>query len=414
MRYGLIGGRLGHSYSRDIHARLATCDYELLELPPEGLAPFLAARDFCAVNVTIPYKRAVIPLLDEVSDVARRIGAVNVIVNDGGRLRGDNPDASGFAALLRHAGAEVRGWKCLVLGTGGTSRTVADVLEREGAAAVVHVSRVPKAGAIGYAEAARRHGDAQVLVNTTPVGMAPDVESSPIDLAPFGRLEAVVDVVYHPIRTQLVLEAQRRGIPACGGLAMLVAQAVYASALFRGVAPEVEVPQIGTILRALLAEKRNIVLVGMPSSGKTTFGRLVAGQSGRRFVDTDALAVERAGCSIAELFATRGEGAFRELERTIVAEVSRGTGQVVATGGGVVLDARNVDALRRDGCVFFLDRPPEQLLATPDRPLSRTPGDVRRLYGERLPLYRAAADHAIDASRPPADVVRDILERSSR
>lgn len=412
MRYGLIGGRLGHSYSRDIHARLGSYGYELRELAPDELAPFLAARDFCAVNVTIPYKQAVIPLLDEVSDVARRIGAVNVVVNDGGRLLGDNTDAAGFAALLRHAGVSVRGRKCLVLGTGGTSRTVEDVLRQEGAAQVVHVSRVPKAGAVGYDEAARRHGDAQVLVNTTPVGMAPDVESSPIDLAPFGRLEGVVDVVYHPLRTQLVLEAQRRGIRACGGLAMLVAQAVYASALFRGV--EAGVARIDAIYRELLAEKRNIVLVGMPSSGKTTVGKLVAERSGRRFVDTDALAVERAGCSIAELFATRGEGAFRELERSIVAEVSQGAGQVVATGGGVVLDGRNVDALRRDGCVFFLDRPLEKLLATEDRPLSRTPEAVHRLYDERLPLYRAAADHVMDASRTPDDLACDILERSDR
>ena len=412
MRYGLIGGRLGHSYSRDIHARLGSYGYELRELAPDGLAPFLAARDFCAVNVTIPYKQAVIPLLDEVSDVARQIGAVNVVLNDGGRLRGDNTDAAGFAALLRHAGVSVRGRKCLVLGTGGTSRTAEYVLRQEGAAQVVHVSRVPKAGAVGYDEAARRHGDAQVLVNTTPVGMAPDVESSPIDLAPFGRLEGVVDVIYHPLRTQLVLAAQRRGIRACGGLAMLVAQAVYASALFRGV--EADAAQIDAIHRELLAEKRNIVLVGMPSSGKSTIGKFVAERSGRRFVDTDALAVERAGCSIAELFATRGEGAFRELERSIVVEVSKGSGQVVATGGGVVLDGRNVDALRRDGCVFFLDRPLEKLLATEDRPLSRTPEAVHRLYAERLPLYRAAADHVLDASRTPDDLVRDILERSDR
>lgn len=417
--YGLIGGRLGHSYSPEIHAAIAPYAYALRELAPEEVGPFLRARQFRGLNVTIPYKQAVIPFLDVVSETARAIGAVNTIVNRGGRLYGDNTDAAGFAALLRHAGVAVRGKKCLVLGTGGTSRTVAYVLRREGAAAAVKVSRGEGDGAnvVSYGEAVARHHDAAVIVNTTPVGMFPKENAMPIGLEGFlppahGALEGVLDVVYHPLRTRLVLAAQALGIPAEGGLYMLAAQAVAASALFLDRAMDPALTEAA--FRAVRDRKRNLVLVGMPSSGKSTVGRLLAERLGKRFVDTDAAVVAQAGCSIAEVFAAQGEAAFRALERQAVAKVSQDEGVVVATGGGVVLDAANVAALKQNGLVVFLDRPPEELVATPDRPLSTSAEAIRRLYDARLPLYRAAADISV-ATRglPPAAVADAILERSS-
>ena len=416
-RFGLLGEHLAHSYSRELHALVAPYHYELIELPPTALAPFLAARQFRGLNVTIPYKQAVIPLLDDLSPTARAIGAVNTIVNRDGHLFGDNTDAAGFAALLHHVGLRVQGRRCIVLGTGGTSRTAAYVLRREGAARVFRVSRAPGPTAapdvISYADAARLHADVHLLVNTTPVGMFPRPSAAPLDLsAPsaFPALEGVLDVVYHPLRSRLVLDALRRGLPAAGGLYMLAAQAVHASALFRDLPPDPALAD--SAWRALRDQKRNLVLVGMPSSGKSTVGRLLADLAHRPFLDTDALVVARAGRSIPQIFATDGEPAFRQLERETLAEVAARDGLVIATGGGAVLDPRNVEALRQNGLCIFLDRPLDLLLATSDPPLSSSLDALRRLYADRLPLYRAAADLVVSATRPPAELAAAILQES--
>lgn len=408
MKCGLIGRKLGHSYSCQIHHAIADYSYDLWELEPEQLAPFLQKGDFAGVNVTIPYKQQVIPYLDDLSDTARAIGAVNTIVNRSGRLYGDNTDLAGMIALIRRLGLELHGKKVLILGTGGTSKTARAAAQQLGAAEVYRLSRSGREDAVTYEEARRLHGDAAVLINTTPCGMYPAVEDCPLDPADFPRLEGVVDAVYNPLRTNLVLVARERGIPAQGGLYMLAAQAVYAGALFRGC--QAAQADIDLAYRTVLRQVENIVLIGMPSAGKTTVGQLLARRTGKKFTDTDTLAEQRIGMTIADYFHTSGEEAFRAREQETVAEVSAAGGQIIATGGGAILRRENLTALRRNGLLVFLDRPIEQLTATVDRPLASDREALRRRYEERYALYRAAADVYIKNDGSPEEAA-DQIER---
>ena len=394
MTCGLIGRRLGHSYSPQIHRALADYDYKLWELEPEELETFFRRQDFTGVNVTIPYKQAVIPLLDELSETARAIGAVNTVVRRGGKLCGDNTDFAGMAALIHRIVLSLEGKKVLILGTGGTSKTAVAVARSLGAAEVYRLSRSGRDGALTYEDAARLHADADVLINTTPGGMYPAVEGCPVALDAFPNLSGVVDAVYNPLRTNLVLQARSRGIPAEGGLYMLAAQAAYASALFRGC--ETAQRDIDLAYQSVRREMENIVLIGMPSSGKSTVGRALAERLGKRFADSDALVTERIGMPIADYFAQRGEAAFREREQEAVADLAATGGQVIATGGGAILRPENVTALRRSGRLVFLDRSPEKLIATADRPLASDREALRRRYEERYDRYCAAADLHID------------------
>ena len=408
MKCGLIGRKLGHSYSCQIHHAIADYSYDLWELEPEQLAPFLQKGDFAGVNVTIPYKQQVIPYLDDLSDTARAIGAVNTIVNRSGRLYGDNTDLAGMIALIRRLGLELHGKKVLILGTGGTSKTARAAAQQLGAAEVYRLSRSGREDAVTYEEARRLHGDAAVLINTTPCGMYPAVEDCPLDPADFPRLEGVVDAVYNPLRTNLVLAARERGIPAQGGLYMLAAQAVYAGALFRGC--QAAQADIDLAYRTVLRQVENIVLIGMPSAGKTTVGQLLARRTGKKFTDTDTLAEQRIGMTIADYFRTSGEEAFRAREQETVAEVSAAGGQIIATGGGAILRRENLTALRRNGLLVFLDRPIEQLTATVDRPLASDREALRRRYEERYALYRATADVYIKNDGSPEEAA-DQIER---
>lgn len=408
MKCGLIGRKLGHSYSCQIHHAIADYSYDLWELEPEQLAPFLQKGDFAGVNVTIPYKQQVIPYLDDLSDTARAIGAVNTIVNRSGRLYGDNTDLAGMIALIRRLGLELHGKKVLILGTGGTSKTARAAAQQLGAAEIYRLSRSGREDAVTYEEARRLHGDAAVLINTTPCGMYPAVEDCPLDPADFPRLEGVVDAVYNPLRTNLVLAARERGIPAQGGLYMLAAQAVYAGALFRGC--QAAQADIDLAYRTVLRQVENIVLIGMPSAGKTTVGQLLARRTGKKFTDTDTLAEQRIGMTIADYFRTSGEEAFRAREQETVAEVSAVGGQIIATGGGAILRRENLTALRRNGLLVFLDRPIEQLTATVDRPLASDREALRRRYEERYALYRAAADVYIKNDGSPEEAA-DQIER---
>ncbi len=408
MKCGLIGRKLGHSYSCQIHHTIADYSYDLWELEPEQLAPFLQKGDFAGVNVTIPYKQQVIPYLDDLSDTARAIGAVNTIVNRSGRLYGDNTDLAGMIALIRRLGLELHGKKVLILGTGGTSKTARAAAQQLGAAEIYRLSRSGREDAVTYEEARRLHGDAAVLINTTPCGMYPAVEDCPLDPADFPRLEGVVDAVYNPLRTNLVLAARERGIPAQGGLYMLAAQAVYAGALFRGC--QAAQADIDLAYRTVLRQVENIVLIGMPSAGKTTVGQLLARRTGKKFTDTDTLAEQRIGMTIADYFHTSGEEAFRAREQETVAEVSAAGGQIIATGGGAILRRENLTALRRNGLLVFLDRPIEQLTATVDRPLASDREALRRRYEERYALYRAAADVYIKNDGSPEEAA-DQIER---
>lgn len=407
MKYGLIGEHLGHSYSREIHGAIADYEYELKELRPDELDAFMKQRGFNAINVTIPYKQSVIPYLDEISDRARSIGAVNTVVNSGGRLYGDNTDFAGMAALAGRTGIDFRGRKVLILGTGGTSKTAHAVAESHGAAAVLHVSRRGGDGLISYEEAAQKHSDAQIIINTTPVGMYPDTEKKPIDIGAFPALEGVLDAIYHPLRTNLVLDAQERGIPASGGLYMLAAQAVYASAVFLG--RKAEPALIEKAYGLVRADKQNIVLVGMPSCGKTTVGRIIAESTGKAFFDTDEAIVAAIGMPIADFFAQKGESAFRELESGVIADASKKGGLVIATGGGAVLRPENVRAMKQNGTVVFIDRAPEKLITTDDRPLSSNREALERLYRTRYEIYKNAADLHADGNGTPGEVAEAII-----
>ncbi|MDD7311031.1 MAG: shikimate kinase [Clostridia bacterium] len=406
MEYGLIGEKLGHSFSREIHQRLGGYDYRLQELTPAQLPAFLEKRDFRGINVTIPYKQTVIPLLDEVDPKAAAIGAVNTIVNRRGRLCGYNTDYDGMAALARHAGLTLKNKNVLILGTGGTSRTAMTVAADLGAAEIRRVSRTGRGDAITYEQAADL--PVQVLINTTPCGMYPGCDGQPMDLSRFGWLEGVLDAVYNPLRTRLVLQARDNGARGQGGLYMLVAQAAAACRLFL----DRPLPDgaLDSVYRAIHGQKQNIVLTGMPGSGKSTVGRVLARQLGRELVDTDTEIIRLAKKPIPEIFAQRGERGFRDLESQVIQEVSRRTGLVIATGGGAILREENVRRLRQNGRIYFLDRPAEDILPTDDRPLARDMEAVRQRYAERYPRYTSTADAAVPVRGSAEDVAAAIRE----
>lgn len=411
-KYGCIGKTLTHSFSKEIHAKLADYDYELIELTEEELPLFFQQKAFSAVNVTIPYKQAVMPYLDSVSQVARRIGAVNTVVNRDGKLYGYNTDYYGMKALTIHAGIDLKGKKVLILGTGGTGKTARVLAADLGAAEVLSVSRNQGEGQVTYEEAARLHTDAHVILNTTPVGMYPAVDATPIDLTPFSALEGVVDVVYNPLCTNLVLDAKARGIKAEGGLYMLVMQAVVAVERFLDT--DIDAQMADGVFTAILAAKENVVLTGMPGSGKSTVGRLL-NLDGFTFVDTDLEVEKRCGCTISELIATKGEAYFRAIESAVIRDVSAESGRVIATGGGAVLRAENVRNLKRNGRIFFLDADLSRLRATADRPLSDTADKLAKLYAERINMYHSTADVIVpDGATPEAEAAYILAKRMER
>lgn len=389
-RYGLLGEKLGHSFSPQIHRELGGYDYALMEVGREDLPAFFARRGFKAINVTIPYKQTVIPWLDSISPAARKIGSVNTVVQDeNGALHGHNTDYYGFMQMVRKAGISVSGRKCLVLGSGGASKTVCACLKDLGAAQIVVISR---RGPDTYDNIAK-HADAQVIVNATPVGMYPHNGQAPLDLAVFPNLRGVLDLIYNPARTALLLQAEARGIPCANGLYMLVAQAKQASELFRDTV--IDDSEIDRITGLVAAQTANIVLIGMPGCGKTTVGKLLAEQSGRPFVDTDSLIEEKAGCTCGDYLRSHGEDAFRGLETEALRQACRESGCVIATGGGAVTRPQNRDILRQNGVVFHLERPLSALSRAGDRPLSATPEKLRALWTVRAPLYAAMRDYAI-------------------
>ena len=389
--YGLLGRKLGHSWSVPIHQALGCGSYRLLELEPEELGPFLRREEIGGLNVTIPYKREVMAFCDVIDPAAEAIGSVNTLVRRGGKLYGYNTDIDGFLYMLRRAKISLTGKKVLVLGSGGAALTAQAAARREGAREVVVVSRT---GPDNYENLPQRHGGAEALVNTTPVGMWPNVEGSPVDLRLLPAVTDVADVIYNPGRTDLLLQAEEGGLRRTGGLPMLAAQAVRAEELFF----DKTIPggETENIIARLQRDRTNIVLVGMPGCGKTTVGRALAELSGKPLVDLDNEIVRRAGKPIPEIFAQDGEAAFRDLESRVLAEVCAGHGQVVATGGGAVLREENRRAMRRTGRVYFLRRALE-LLPTDGRPLSKR-GGLEEMYRARRPMYSAAADVHVDNS----------------
>ena len=395
MRFGLIGWPLGHSFSEKIHRMLGNGEYRLYPLRAEELDAFLRRPDLGGLNVTIPYKQAVLPYCGSLSPAARGIGCVNVLRFTKDGIAGDNTDAEGLRFLAGRAGVSLQNRKVVILGTGGTSKTAAWCAAQAGAAQIVKISR---SGPEHYGNIAR-HRDADVLINTTPVGMYPDNGETPVDLDVFDGLSGVLDVVYNPLRTALVLQARERGIPSGGGLPMLAMQAVAADRLFfdRKADEEAEKAAAERILQALEQELENVVLIGMPGCGKSRIGRAVAEKLGRRFVDLDQAVTQSCGRTPAQIITQDGEEAFREAETAQVNRMAKETGLVIACGGGTVLRVENVRALRQNGRLCWLRRG-LSALATEDRPLS---GDLQALYQRRRPFYEAAADFCVDNDGAP-------------
>ncbi len=394
MDCGLIGAKLGHSFSPLIHSRLADYDYQLVELPDEADArAFFARRDFRGVNVTIPYKKLALEACDEVDPSAAAIGAVNTVVNRGGRLVGYNTDYDGFAYTARRRGISFRDRVVLVLGTGGTSGTVAAVARAAGAKQVLFASRTGKNGALTYEQAAGR-ADVDLIVNASPAGMYPDTTACLADPGRYPRLAGVLDVIYNPLHTALLQRAEALGVPCSNGLPMLVAQAKYAAERFtQSPIPDA---RIEDIYREVKADRANLVLVGMPSCGKSSLGKACAKSLGKPYVDLDEQLEQRAGRPIGDILRPGDEKPFRDLESQVTADFAKEGGQVLSTGGGVVLRPENVAALRQNGVVVFVDRPLADLVPGGGRPLSQTREALAAQYAARLPLYQAACHARVE------------------
>lgn len=398
--YGLLGGQLSHSYSPEIHAAFGDYEYRLFEMPEEDVAFFLSSNRFTAINVTIPYKKTVMPYLQEISEEAKKIGSVNTITRIPGGLRGDNTDYYGFSYMLDKAGISVTGKKCLILGSGGACMTAWAVVQDRGGIPVV----ISRTGENNY-ENLFLHEDAGVIINTTPVGMYPRNGESPLDLTLFPHLTGVADMIYNPCRTALIQQAQQMGIPAVSGLSMLVAQAKRAAELFFGHPfPDSLIEEAEKKVRA---QKENIILIGMPGCGKSVAGRALAELLGFSFADTDEEIERIDGRHPAEIIRQDGEQAFRAIEHTAAENLGRGSGCVIATGGGIVTREENYAPLHQNGTIVFLTRPLEEL-ATGNRPLTASHG-VQALYEKRLPLYESWADASAACTPDPQKTAKAIL-----
>lgn len=400
MQCGLLGRKLGHSYSPQIHGLLGSYDYKLFEKEPEEVGDFLKNGDFTGLNVTIPYKKDVIPYLSQLSPVAKRLGAVNTIVRrQDGSLIGHNTDYFGFRYLVERSGLTVRGKKVLVLGSGGASNTAVAVLQELGAQVVI----ISRSGENNYHNL-HLHHDASVIVNTTPVGMYPNTGISPIDLDLFPQLEGVLDAIYNPARTQILLDAEKRGLVAMNGLWMLVAQAKESAEWFTGsVIDQGKIPEIHACLRR---QMENIILIGMPGCGKSTIGRLLAQRTGKKFVDADDALEARLGRKITDIIPQDGEAAFRRMESDTLSELGKQSGLVIATGGGCVTQQRNYPLLHQNGTILWLTRQLHKL-PTEGRPLSQ-PGKLQEMFAQRQSLYRQFADAEISNDGPVEETLTAI------
>ena len=401
MKSGLLGRKLGHSYSPQIHKYLGSYSYDLFEREPEEIADFLHNGDFTGINVTIPYKKDVIPFLDELSPTAVKMGSVNTVVRrKDGTLFGHNTDYFGFTSMVHRSGIRVTGKKVLVLGSGGTSNTAVKALEDLGAQVII----VSRSGENNY-DNLHLHQDAAVIVNTTPVGMYPNTGVSPVDLSRFPVLEGVLDVIYNPAKTQLLLDAEKLGLPHENGLWMLVAQAKEAAEYFGGTSlPD---SLIETVYNKMSAKMQNIILIGMPGCGKSTIASLLAKQLGRSIIDADQKVIELSGKSIPDIFAEDGEAVFRQWETQALAELGKKSQLIIATGGGCVTQQRNYPLLHQNGKIFWLHRELEQL-PTEGRPLSQLQ-KLSEMYSQRKPMYEAFSDYQIDNNGTYRETVNQIL-----
>lgn len=414
MKYGLIGEHLGHSFSKQIQTRIAEIenvkdyDYQLVELDKEEFKEFMEKKDFKGINVTIPYKKDVIPYLDEMDESAKAIGAVNTIINVDGKLKGYNTDFGGFLYMVKAHNVHMEGKKVLIIGNGGACAAVKAVCKHENVKDIVIVSRSANRGAISYDEMYTSHLDADIVVNTSPVGMFPNIVNAPIDVSWFHKLECVLDVVYNPILTRLCFEAQEADIKRVIGLEMLIAQAKYAFEIFENMSFDDSI--IDEIKKEMLKDRCNIVLIGMPSAGKTTIGKMLEEKLGKEFFDLDDMIIAKAGKSIPEIFQESGETGFRAVETEVAIEASKMNNKIIATGGGVVKHKVNMDFLSLNGITIFIDRDIDKLISSdPNRPLSSSKQALQQMYKERYPLYQKYATYVAVNNANIDETVDDIV-----
>ena len=414
MKYGLIGEHLGHSFSKQIQTRIAEIEnvkdynYQLVELNREEFKEFMEKKDFKGINVTIPYKKDVIPYLDEMDESAKAIGAVNTIINVDGKLKGYNTDFGGFLYMVKAHNVHMEGKKVLIIGNGGACAAVKAVCKHENAKDIVIVSRSANRGAIGYDEMYTSHLDADIVVNTSPVGMFPNIVNAPIDVSWFHKLECVLDVVYNPILTRLCFEAQEADIKRVIGLEMLIAQAKYTFEIFENLSFDDSI--IDEIKKEMLKDRCNIVLIGMPSAGKTTIGKMLEEKLGKEFFDLDDMIIAKAGKSIPEIFQESGEAGFRVIETEVAIEASKMNNKIIATGGGVIKHKVNMDFLRLNGITIFIDRDIDKLISSdPNRPLSSSKQALQQMYKERYPLYQKYAAYIAVNNANIEETVDDIV-----
>ena len=409
MRYGLIGEKLGHSFSKDIHERIADYTFDLIPLSKEEFKTFMEKKEFTALNVTIPYKKDVIPYLDEMDEHAKAIGAVNTIVNRDGKLKGYNTDFTGFLYMVKKHNVHMEGKKVLIIGNGGASAAIQAVVQHESAGSMVIVDVVPGNGAISYDEMFSSHLDAEIIINTSPIGMYPRIGNAPIDISMFHKCEAVLDVIYNPILTRLCFEAQEMDIKRVNGLEMLIAQAKQTVEFFLDKSIDNQI--IDDIYQDMLRERCNIVLIGMPSAGKTTIGKMLENRMQKEFIDLDDIIIEKAGKSIPEIFEESGEAGFRAIETEAAIEVSKLNNKIIATGGGTIKHKVNMDYLRQNGITIFIDRDVDKLISSdPNRPLSKSTDALEKMHAERLPLYQKYAAYVAVNNSDIESTVTEIEE----
>lgn len=407
MKYGLIGKELGHSFSKTIHEQLASYTYELCPLTEAEFQRFMKQRAFTAVNVTIPYKIAVIPYLDDIDEKAHKIGAVNTILHRNGRLLGTNTDYDGFLYTLKQHQMDVHDKKVLVLGDGGAAQAIKAVLWDQGCRQIISTRRSASPTTITYAKARQSHRDIQIIVNTTPCGMYPNNDDCPCDLNDFPACEAVVDIIYNPLYTRLCHQSKQRGIPFAGGLEMLIAQAKYAVEFFTG--QTISDQKINDLYHQMIQEKRNIVLIGMPSCGKSTIAHQLSEQLGKPLVDLDAAIEKQYDRTIASIINQEGEAAFRKIESDVCEQIAKRQNLIIATGGGIVKKPENMERLALNGWIVYIQRDLDRLLVGNERPLSSSKEAIASLFQERKHLYESYADTMIENNGDISAAVKQIL-----
>lgn len=406
MEYGLIGEKLGHSFSKEIHERISTYKYQICEVSKEDFDNFMITRDFKAINVTIPYKEKVIPYLDFIDNIAKEIGAVNTIVNKNGKLFGYNTDFYGLKSLIEKNDIDINNKKVLILGTGGTSKTANAVAKSLNAREIIFASINNEPGTVSYDEAIDNHKDTEVIINTTPCGMYPNNDGLIIDINNFPKLTSICDVVYNPLRTTLIQNGIKKGLKVASGLYMLVGQAVYASGIFKD--EKVSLDIIDEVFNEIYQNKQNIILIGMPSCGKSTIGKLLSEKLNKEYIDSDNLIEEELKMPIKNFLTADNEKEFRDIEELVIEKIAKGSNLVISTGGGVIKRPINIERLKKNGKIIFIDRDLEKLIPTNDRPLSSNIENLKKLYNERYHIYQSSADIIVKNNDNINDVVSEI------